>query len=155
MKFGSFSQLVRAFTWLFIFVCILPVVSYVGRAADRPLEMLARSEDAFIGRSDKTWTFGTSKVQKKVEILQGHLSLESFKNLITNHEYVEGTSDVFEFGLDGHKVTGRSENWSLESAETEKVDQGELLLKLRVRDDTVEVSKITSFTQMRASFRSG
>ena len=115
--------------------------SSVALAAESKGEILARSEDAFIRQIGNTWVFGTSKVEKQVALRDGHLSLVSFKSPATNHEYVQGPSDLFEFEINGRKVTGQSQNWVLENVETEKVGQGELLLRIRIRDDSVEVSK--------------
>jgi len=131
--------------------CVLIVVFSVGSAvsfrssvalaADSKGEILARSGDASIRQIGNTWVFATSKVEKQVALRNGHFSLVSFKNPATNHEYVQGPSDIFEFEIDGRKVTGQSQNWVLENVETEKVGQGELLLRIQIHDDSVEVSK--------------
>ncbi len=110
-------------------------------AAEQPGETLARSGDAFIREIGDAWTFATSKVQKRVQMRNGHVALVSFKNVAANHEYIEGPSDLFEFEIDGRKVTGQSGNWTVENVKAEKQDQGELLLKLVMRGQNVEVTK--------------
>jgi len=131
------------------------VVGSGALAADRQGGILARSEDAYIRQSGNTWILGTSEVVKQIAFRGGHFSLVSFKDLATNHEYVQGPSDIFEFAIDGRKVTGQSQNWVLENVETEKASQGELLLRIRFHDQFVEVSKNYLLYPRRASSRNG
>jgi hypothetical protein len=104
-------------------------------------ELLARSGDAYVRQSGAVWTFGTSKVEKKIRFENGHLALVSFRNQTTRHEFLEGASDPFRFDLDGREVSGQSERWILVGAHTETLRQGELLFTITFCNHDVAVSK--------------
>lgn len=126
---------------VFVLESILCCRNSLAEAAESSGEILARSGDAYIRQNGNSWILGTSQVEKEIVLHDGHFSLASFENLATHHEYVQGPSDIFEFEIDGQKVTGQSQRWILESVDTEKIDQGELLLKIKAHDDAVEVAK--------------
>ncbi len=103
--------------------------------------LLKTSEDAYVRQNGTTWTIGTSKVEKKIELTAGHLMLVSFRDPLRHHEYIQGTSDPIRFELDGAAVTGESETWKLSGVHTELLKQGELLFEIDLRTDKVAVSK--------------
>jgi hypothetical protein len=102
-------------------------------------EFLGQSRDAYVRQEGTRWLFGTGKVEKILVLQGGHLQLSSFKNPAARRDYVQGRSEVFRFSLNGEAATGQSRNWELVKAQAESLAQGELLFKLAVRDETVEV----------------
>src|SRR5260370_1298656 len=103
--------------------CLTAIAGYAAQAQG---ELLRRSGDAYVRQVGTRWIFGTDKVEKEIIFASGHLSLSSFKDGITHHEYVQGPSDVFRFELNGQMVTGHSQPWGLDGAQTQILGQGEL-----------------------------
>jgi hypothetical protein len=118
--------------------CLVPVLALGGER--NGVGLLSQSGDAYVRQAGSRWLFGTSKVEMELVLKDGHLYLTSFKNLAAHRDYVQGLSEAFRFGLNGHAVQGDSKEWILDKVRTESLAQGELLLTLAVRDDTVKVS---------------
>ncbi len=135
------SVLRRSISLFGSYSVLLGLTAALAFSAERnSTELINKSGDAFVRQSGTQWVFGTSKAEKEVVLKEGHLSLTSFKNQVTRHDYVQGSSEAFRFQLNGDSVTGQSRHWALDKVRTEILSQGELLFTLAVRDDTVRVS---------------
>ena len=105
-------------------------------------ELLRRSGDAYVRQAGTSWYLGTNKVEKEIRYEKGHLTLIGFQDPSGHHEYIQGPpSDIFRFGIDGQDVTSQSQPWVLDGSQTEILSQGELLLKITVRDSRIQVTK--------------
>jgi len=124
-------------------VCALALSSVMALGTSQPQgEVLGRSGDAYVRQAGLRWFFGTRKVGKEVRFERDHLSLVAFQDPSTRHEYIQGPpSETFRFDVDGQVVTSESQPWILEGTETQILSQGELLLKMVVRDRNLEVTK--------------
>ena len=123
----------------FALLLFLAPVKALG-AEQKGMEVLGQSGDAYVRQAGSRWLFGTSKVEKELDLKDGHVYLTSFKNPAAHRDYVQGRSEVFRFVLNGEVVTGQSRNWELVKAQAESLAQGELLFTLVLRDDTIKVS---------------
>ncbi len=114
------------------------------QAGDSKTESGARSSgDAYIRREEMTWIIGTSKVEQRISLLNGHLILKSFKNKISDREYRDLGSDPEQIRLkiDGAEVSSPSWNWTFVRDDSQTLSQGELQLNLRLRGGPIEVTK--------------
>jgi hypothetical protein len=109
-------------------------------AEQKGTQLLGQSGDAYVRQAGSQWLFGTSRVEKKLVLKDGHLYLASFKNQAAHRDYVRGLSEAFRFSLDNSPVTGQSRQWELVKTQAEPLAQGELLFTLVIRDDSVNVS---------------
>ncbi|MFC5404746.1 hypothetical protein [Cohnella soli] len=104
------------------------------------------SGDAYINydAGTKTWTLGTDKVEKKVQLNgSGQLLMTSFKNKLTNLEYVQGTqnSDEFQITVGSTAYNGSSTGWTYDSYSTTTLSQGELQLSVTIHNAVIEVTR--------------
>ena len=101
------------------------------------------SGDAYIRREEMTWIIGTSKVEQRISLQNGHLLLKSFKNKISDREYRDRGSDPeqIRMKIDGAEVGSPSWNWTFVSDDSQTLSQGELQLNLRLRGGPIEVTK--------------
>ena len=101
------------------------------------------SGDAYIRREEMTWIIGTSKVEQRISLQNGHLLLKSFKNKISDREYRDRVSDPeqIRMKIDGAEVGSPSWNWTFVSDDSQTLSQGELQLNLRLRGGPIEVTK--------------
>jgi Melibiase len=109
--------------------------------AGKQEQVSARSGDAYVSQVGTTWKLATAKVEKTLQLKNGHLLLISFKDKVTNHEYVQGPSDPLRIEVNGRTMTGTSEDWSLAGAHTATLSQKELSLEIILRNQTVQVSE--------------
>src|ERR1700733_3262876 len=109
--------------------------------AGKQEQVSARSGDAYVSQVGTTWKLATAKVEKTLQLRNGHLLLISFKDKVTNHEYVQGPSDPLRIEVNGRTMTGTSEDWSLAGAHTATLSQKELSLEIILRNQTVQVSE--------------
>jgi len=103
--------------------------------------LLARSGDAYIRQTGASWTFGTARVEQEVALQGGHFRLIKFINKMTHHDYLEGPSYEFRFGVDGQTVTGGSTSWTLDGAAEEILTQGALCLRITLHNGSLQVEK--------------
>jgi hypothetical protein len=104
-------------------------------------ELLAHSGDAYVRHTGTTWMLGTAKVEKTLQLKDDHFFLVSFKDQQAHHEYIQGPSDPIRLELDGREVTGSSERWMLVDAHSETLQQGELSLRITLRNDAIELTE--------------
>jgi Melibiase len=136
------SRLLWGSGWGMMGCAILSQVGIVhaGTAPARA-DLLKSSGDAYVQQQGTTWSFGTAKVEKEIRLENGRLSLVSFEDPATHHQYIQGPSDPFRFELEGKTVTGASEQWTLAGVHTAVLEQGELSFDLDLRSEKVAVVK--------------
>jgi hypothetical protein len=106
----------------------------------------ATSGDAYVDydSSTGTWTLGTDQVEKKV-ILNGtgQFLQTSFKNKLTNREYVQGTqnSDEFQIKIGSVTYNGSTTGWVYDTHAVTTLSQGELQLKITFHNSVVKVHR--------------
>lgn len=126
--------------WLSVVTCCNAREASQYSASSRG-NLLCRSGDAYVRQSGTTWVFGTSKVEQEVVLKNGHLLLTKFINTATHRNYVEGPSDEIRLGVNGEIVTGGSTFWTFDKVLTETLSQGQLLLRIILHDNNIQVQK--------------
>src|ERR1700678_631872 len=111
-----------------------------GNAVEKG-QVLSRSGDAYIKQAGTTWKLGTAKVEKTLQLKNGHLLLIGFKDQVSHHEYIQGPSDPIRLEVDGQMMTGGSEDWNLVGVHTRTLPQKELSFEIVLRNSTIEVSE--------------
>jgi hypothetical protein len=132
--------------WAAVMVGLLGGLACFSWAAEVPPtlrgEILRRSGDAYVRQAGTTWSLGTARVRKEIRYEKGHLALASFRGTNGDAELIQGApSEVFRFEANGQAVTSLSRSWELEGSQTEVLSQGELLLKIAVRDSEFRIEK--------------
>jgi hypothetical protein len=99
--------------------------------------------DAYVRREGMTWIIGTSRVEQKISLQDGHLRLNSFRNKRSVYEYRDHGSDPDQILLqiDGVKTSSTSWHWTLVNEHTQRLGQGELQLDIQLRGGPLEVTK--------------
>ena len=90
-----------------------------------------------------TWVIGTSRVEQKITLQDGHLLMTSFRNKLSDSEYRDRWLDPDQIRLqvDGVDTRSLSWNWTFLDEKTQRLSQGELQLDIRVRSGPLEVTK--------------
>ncbi|MDG0813441.1 hypothetical protein [Cohnella rhizosphaerae] len=104
------------------------------------------SSDAYVNydAGTGTWTMGTAAVEKKVRLNgAGQFLQTSFKNKLTNREYVQGTqnSDEFQIKIDSMVYNGSSTGWVYDSHAVSTLSQGESQLRITMHNAIVKVQR--------------
>lgn len=106
----------------------------------------ASSGDAYVNYDSQTgiWTMGTSMVESKVCLSGGNFSLISYKNKLTNREYVQGSatdSEEFSIWVDSAEYKGSSGGWIYDTYGTTTLSQGEIQLDITFHNNVVKVTR--------------
>lgn len=106
----------------------------------------ASSGDAYVNYDSGTgkWTMGTGMVESIVQFSGGNFSLISYKNKLTNREYVQGgatDSEEFSIQVDSTEYKGNSGVWVYDSYNTSTLSQGELQLNITFHNNVVKVTR--------------
>ncbi|MFD0715465.1 alpha-galactosidase [Paenibacillus sp. GCM10027626] len=109
----------------------------------------ARAETSGDGYIDydagtRTWTLGTAAVEKKIQLnSSGQFQMTSFRNKLTNREYVQGAQYADEFQVKAGTVTysGSSAGWVYDSHAVTGLAQGELELAVTFRNSALKVTR--------------
>src|SRR6266403_741102 len=101
------------------------------------------SGDGYIRREDSRWVLGTSAVEKTIALDRGRFALTSFRNKISQREYIEDgvVSREVSLSVDGEAITGSSWGWTLVREHSYRLSQGELQLDLTLGHGPLEVTK--------------
>ncbi|MFC5403269.1 hypothetical protein [Cohnella soli] len=104
------------------------------------------SGDAYVNydAGTATWTMGTAAVEKKVRFTGTSQFMQtSFKNKLTNREYVQGTqnSDEFQVKIGSTTYNGSSAGWVYDTHAVSTLSQGELQLKITFHNSVVKVNR--------------
>jgi len=94
--------------------------------------------------SSKTWTLGTASVEKKIQLNgSGQYLLTSFKNKLTNTEYIQGTQNSDEFQLQAGSTTynGSTVGWVYDTHSISTLSQGELELQVTFHNSVLQVTR--------------
>ncbi|MCU6733267.1 discoidin domain-containing protein [Diplocloster agilis] len=114
----------------------------VGDSVDGPEEA---ANDAYVhyDQDNCSWTFGTSMVEKTVELTEGQFLLKSFKNKLTGQQYLTDGQPGSEFSIkvDGTVHTGKNGNWSYVTQHTENLDLGSILLVIELQNEALAVKR--------------
>ena len=101
------------------------------------------SKDAYVQSHAGTWVIGSGMLRMVLRLDGGSLAMTSFRNQLSQTEYVQANSrsDEIRLGLDGKKITGRSGDWFLVHEAAHKLAQGEVELDLTLSNQRIEVTK--------------
>ena len=102
-----------------------------------------QSGDGYVRRAGNEWTFGTSKVEQRVRLADGHFSLVSLRNKVSGREYQPGADFPAEiaFFANGHDVSASNWHWNLRGDRVATGAQGELQLDIEVESAGIRVIK--------------
>ena len=101
------------------------------------------SKDAYIIRKGDNWTLGTAKVERKLALADGKFVTTLWKHKTSGRELlpVGAISDELVAVVDGQQVLGSSGGWKLVDARELALAQGEIQLDIRLRRESLEVTK--------------
>ena len=101
------------------------------------------SKDAYVIRQGDAWTLGTVKVERTLKLADGKFFTDGWKDKTSGRELLPaGTvADELSAVIDGQKVLGTSGGWKLMDAKERTLAQGEIQLDIRLRSDSLEVTK--------------
>lgn len=107
------------------------------------------SGDAYVhfDSGTSTWTMGTALVEKVIGFnTNNQFLLTSFKNKMTNSEYIQGTQDSDEFSVNiGSTVyNGSTTGWIYDDYSISTLSQGELQLKINFHNSVIKVPPAVS-----------
>lgn len=93
-----------------------------------------QSGDAYIRRTGDEWIFGTTKVEQKVRLADGHFFLVSLRNKVSGREYRTGAEYPAEikFLANGHDLSAPSWHWNLRGDHIATGAQGEMQLDIEL-----------------------
>jgi hypothetical protein len=102
-----------------------------------------QSGDGYVRREGSEWIFGTSSVERRVRLDDGHLSLVSLRNKLTGHEYQDAATGPEEIRLstDGIDVSASSWRWKLRGEHAVQASQGTLQLDIELESASIRVTK--------------
>ncbi|OUS78413.1 hypothetical protein B1748_02115 [Paenibacillus sp. MY03] len=133
----------RIILLLFTLPFMLYLIMYEAKTA---YASTSTSGDAYVtyDSGTRTWTLGTDDVEKKVRLNDlGQFMQTSFKNKLTNREYVQGTqqSDEFQIKIGSTVYNGSSTGWIYDTHDVTTLSQGELQLKITFHNSVVKVHR--------------
>lgn len=102
-----------------------------------------QSEDGYLFRSANTWTLGTSKVERKIILANGHFFTASLKDKISGRELLPEAQPSEEFGaiLNGKESSSVSGNWKMLRTNEHVGANGELILEVSLRQGNLQATK--------------
>jgi len=102
-----------------------------------------QSGDGYVRREGSEWILGTSRVEKRVRLLGGQLSLISLRNKVSGREYQDGNSPPAEirFFANGEDVSASSWQWKLRAQHAVRAEQAELQLDIELESAGMRVTK--------------
>ena len=102
-----------------------------------------QSGDGYVRRAGNEWIFGTSKVEQRVRLADGHFSLVSLRNKVSGREYQPGADFPAEiaFFANGNDVSASNWHWNLRGDRVATGAQGELQLDIEVESAGIRVIK--------------
>jgi hypothetical protein len=89
-----------------------------------------------------TWTLGTSRIEKRLRLADGHFTMIGLTNKLSGRDLLQaGHSGVeFQVTVDGAVLNGSSSTWVLERQSASRGAQNVLQLDITLHDDLLEVS---------------
>src|SRR5579862_4607729 len=125
-----------------VYVLVLGVFISCGA---RSTASTVTSRDGYvdIDNQNNSIVIRTSTVEEKVGLSKGHYLLRSFRNRMTQQEYLpEGSvSSEFRATVNGNIVDGNSEDWRWVSASAVVLSQGEIEATVTLQGTLLEVQK--------------
>ena len=107
--------------------------------------LAGESQDGYIRETKDYWTFGTARVEKRVEFKAGKLLLTQFRNKTSGRQFILKKSPSEVFSLAGEKTSERlssaSGDWKLLGAKQSQFKQGELQLDITVQRGPLTATK--------------
>jgi len=102
-----------------------------------------QNQDGYIRREGNEWILGTSSVERRVRLDDGHLSLVSLRNKFTGREYRDGATPPAEirFSANGEDVSAQGWRWKLISEHSLLVSQGALQLEIELESAGLRATK--------------
>ena len=102
-----------------------------------------QSKDGYMRHQGDEWIIGTSKVEKRVRLADGQLSLTSLRNKASGREYQDSNTPPaeIEFFSNGKDVSASNWHWQLRAEHSFLADQGELQLDIQLKSEGVRVTK--------------
>ncbi len=102
-----------------------------------------QSGDGYVRREGNEWMLGTSRVERKVRLEDGHLQLVSLRNKLTGREYCDSETPPAEirFLAHGDDVSASGWRWKLRSEHAALASQGELQLDIELESASLLVIK--------------
>ena len=102
-----------------------------------------QSNDGYVRREGNEWIVGTSTVETRVRLADGHLSSVSLRNKLSGREYQDRNdlSTEIRFSANGQVTDESNWRWTLRSDHVAKDNQGELQLDLELDSTSIRVTK--------------
>jgi hypothetical protein len=102
-----------------------------------------QSNDGYVRREGNEWIVGTSTVEKRVRLADGHLSSVSLRNKLSGREYQDRNdlSTEIRFSANGQVTDESNWRWTLHSDHVSKGNQGELQLDVELDSTSIRITK--------------
>jgi hypothetical protein len=85
------------------------------------------AQDASVTRHGRSWTVGSSKVERTITLKNGHFFTSAWKDLRSGNKLLAGaTGEELAAVIDGTEISGRTGGWNLVSARTTRRRDGSL-----------------------------
>jgi hypothetical protein len=120
-------------------LCATTSLSFAQTSAQTSLQ----STDGYVRREGDEWIIGTSSVERRIRLEDGHLQLVSLRNKLTGREYQDARtpSSEIRFFAGDEDVSASGWHWNLRGEHSVQLAQGEIQLDIELESASIRLIK--------------